>query len=361
MKKKNPELFYNGGKLLNMKDLYGLDPLLYFCVGNRTAGKSFFFKRYLVRYALKHTGRKFLLFYRKVNQLKGCTKAFFQDLQELEEFKSWDIKEKKLLDGKIVEISLISPTLEEFQVGYAISLKYTEEIKQNSSLFVGVDRVLFDEFQSESGDYLSNELGNFQNILTSILRGGGKHIREGVKVFMVSNKVSIVNPYFLAFDISKRLKNDTKFLRGKGWVLEMCYIEAAAREIQKSALGRLFEGSEYIQYSTGSGYLLDDKAYIQQQPRSYYEYMATLLYNQEVYSLLYFPREGLYYIKEGGERGASTVFSLDLSSHGDSFSSVLITKSQYIKGLMRYFENHKLIFESLQAKAMMFDYFKYKA
>lgn len=356
--KKKVEEYYIGTELLNMRDIDGLLPFIYFCVGNRTAGKSYFFKRYCLRYALKKK-RKFMLIYRKVNQVKKCSQSFFKDISEEKEFKGWVISERGILDGKVQKISITSPNREVFDIGYGISLKYTEEIKQNSSLFVDVDRLLFDEFQSEDSSYLQDEFEKLQNILVSICRGGGKHVRDNVKLFMVSNRISICNPYFLAFDIHKRLKPGTRFLRGKGWVLEMCFVEAAAKALEESSLGRLISGSKYYEFATGEEYLLDDSAYIQSIPKSQFAYMATLKLNSKAYALLYFPKEGIYYLKEGGELNASNIISLDLESHKEG-RSILMTKSPFIKDLMNIFNHQRLMFQSLECKNAMFDFFKFK-
>ena len=72
--------FYNGDKLCRMKDLDGMTPEIYICCGNRTAGKSFYFKRKMVMDFLQ-CGKKFIILCRKVNELKGRFEAFMKDLK----------------------------------------------------------------------------------------------------------------------------------------------------------------------------------------------------------------------------------------------------------------------------------------
>ena len=76
--------------------------------------------------------------------------------------------------------------------------------KQSYMRIEDVDVILFDEFQSESDNYCPNEVEKFISIHTSIARGQGKMTRY-VPVFMISNPVSLINPYYSALHISHRL------------------------------------------------------------------------------------------------------------------------------------------------------------
>ena len=57
--------------------------------------------------------------------------------------------------------------------------------------------MIFDEFQSETNHYCTDEIRKFISVHTSVARGQGKQSRY-VPVFMLSNPVSIINPYFAA-------------------------------------------------------------------------------------------------------------------------------------------------------------------
>ena len=46
--------YYDGTKLLSLKDINGNTPELYLCVTNRTAGKTTYFGRFLVNKYLNH-------------------------------------------------------------------------------------------------------------------------------------------------------------------------------------------------------------------------------------------------------------------------------------------------------------------
>lgn len=123
--------------------------------------------------------------------------------------------------------------------GYAISLNSADQLKKYSHLFSDVERMIFDEFQSETNHYCSDEIRKFISIHTSVARGQGKQSRY-VPVFMLSNPVSIINPYFVELGISERLKDDTKFLRGDGFILEQGFIETASKAQKDSGFNKAF-------------------------------------------------------------------------------------------------------------------------
>ena len=55
--------YYDGTKLLSMKDLNGKTPELFLCTTNRTGGKTTYFGRLVVNRFIKQ-GKKFALLYR---------------------------------------------------------------------------------------------------------------------------------------------------------------------------------------------------------------------------------------------------------------------------------------------------------
>lgn len=75
-------MYYDGTKLLSMLDVNKKKPEVYICCGNRTAGKTTFFSRYLVNRYIKHK-EKFCLIYRYSYELKDACDIFFNDIKFL--------------------------------------------------------------------------------------------------------------------------------------------------------------------------------------------------------------------------------------------------------------------------------------
>ena len=233
--------YYDGTKLLSLKDINGLTPEIYMCTSNRTAGKTTYFSRLCVnRY--KDGSGKFGVLYRYNYELDNCADKFFKDIHNLF-FQNDEMESKSQMKGMYHDLYLNGK-----HCGYALSLNAADAIKRNSHLFNDIDRMFFDEFQSETNHYCPDECRKFISIHTSIARGNGKMVRY-VPVYMVSNPVSLLNPYYVDMDISNRLNDKVRFLRGDGFVLEQGYNAVASQAQKESGFNRAFKKNSYVAYN----------------------------------------------------------------------------------------------------------------
>ena len=203
--------YYDGTKLLSTKDLDGNPPELYMVTTNRTGGKTTYFGRLMVN-RFNKTGKKFGLIYRYNYELDDCADKFYRDIGSLF-FPGTVMTSKRRAAGIFHELFL-----DDISCGYAISLNSADQLKKYSHLFSTVDSLLFDEFQSESNHYCTDEIRKFLSVHKSIARGHGEQVRY-VPVYMLANPVSIINPYYVELGISERLRDDTKILQGHGFLL----------------------------------------------------------------------------------------------------------------------------------------------
>lgn len=249
--------FYNGNKLLSLLDVNKRKPELYFCCGNRTAGKTFFFKRWMLRRFVKH-GEKFVIFVRFKEDMPNRVNGFFADIGPIA-FPGHHMTQKPILNGNAYELHFDGKPC-----GYVISLNTANRIKENSALFADAERGFLDEFMSETGKYVPQELQKFNSIRISIARGGAKgtHTRY-FPVYLCSNNVTLFNPYFTYLMIAPKMSNRVRYLRGDGWVLEQTFNVAAADSIKREF--RTIGGEE-LQYATENQYLLDKNQFIEKKP-----------------------------------------------------------------------------------------------
>ena len=162
--------YYDGTKLLSMQDMNGNKPEIYISTSNRSAGKTTYFNRLCVNRFLDK-GEKFALLYRFNYELDDCADKFFKDISALF-FPNMEMESKRRASGIYHELFLDSKSC-----GYAISLNSADQLKKYSHLFSDVCRILFDEFQSETNHYCTDELRKFQSIHTSIARGNHSQVR----------------------------------------------------------------------------------------------------------------------------------------------------------------------------------------
>ena len=132
--------FYDGTKLLSMKDINGNTPEIYMCTSNRSAGKTTYFGRYFVNRFVKYH-EKFALLYRFADELDNVADKFFNDIRGLF-FPDMEMTGVKREKGAYIELFI-----NEVPCGYAIALNLADKIKKFSHMMSDVCRILFDEFQ----------------------------------------------------------------------------------------------------------------------------------------------------------------------------------------------------------------------
>ena len=185
----NNTQYYDGTKLLSMKDLNGDTPEIYICTSNRSAGKTTYFNRLGINRFLKN-GDKFAVLYRFSYELSECADKFFKDVGLLF-FKGKTMTSVARAKGMFHELFL-----DGISCGYAIALNNADQIKKYSHLFSDVKMIIFDEFQSETGKYCADEVRKFISIHVSLARGQNEQVKY-LPVYMISNPVTILNPYLI--------------------------------------------------------------------------------------------------------------------------------------------------------------------
>lgn len=332
--------YYDGTKLLSMKDINGKTPEIFMCTSNRTGGKTTYFGRLAVNKFLKYQ-KKFGLTYRFNYELDDICDKFYKDIGGLF-FNGYEMTTKRRASGLFHELYL-----NDVSCGYAFALNGADQIKKYSHLFSDVDIMLFDEFQSETNHYCPDEVKKFISLHTSVARGQGKQVRY-VPVYMMSNPVSIINPYYVAMGISNRLKDDTKFLRGDGFVLEQGFNESASVAQKESGFNRAFAGNEYVAYSSEAVYLNDSKAFID-RPVGNSRYICTLRYHGVDYGVKEYSELGIIYCDDKADRTFRTRITVTTEDHNINY--VMLKRNDFFLSNLRVlFERGCFRFKDLRCK-----------
>lgn len=332
--------YYDGTKLLSLKDINGGIPEIYICTSNRAGGKTTYFSRLLVN-RWKNKNQKFALLYRYKYELDECADKFFKDISSLF-FNNAKMTAKKKAKGVFYELYI-----DDEPCGYALALNSADQIKKYSHLFSDINNILFDEFQSENNNYLPNEIKKFISIHQSIARGQGKQSRY-VPVYMLSNPVSILNPYYVEMGICNRLSNKTKFLRGNGWVLEQGFNESASKAQQNSSFNKAFENNAYNNYATNGVYLNDNYAFIE-KPNGSNRYLATLKYNNCEYALREYAELGIIYCDNNID--TTYPYKLSVTTDDHQVNYIMLKRNDvFISNMRYYFEKGCFRFKDLNCK-----------
>lgn len=334
------QVFYDGTKLLSLMDLNGLKPEIYICETNRTGGKTTFFGRMCVN-AWKKKGEKFMLIYRFNYELDDVADKFYKDIAKLF-FPGTHMASKRRANGIFHEL-----LIDDESCGYAVSLNSADQIKKYSHLFSDTYRMIFDEFQSETNHYCNDEVKKLLSIHTSVARGNGEQIRY-VPVYMLGNPVSILNPYYVEMGISERLRDDTKFLRGDGFVMERGFIESASKAQLQSGFNRAFSRNSYVAYSAQNVYLNDNKAFVE-KPSGNGRYLATLKYQGSEFAIREFAEAGIIYCDDKADATFKTKITVTSDDHEINY--VMLKRNDFFLANLRYFfERGCFRFKDLRCK-----------
>lgn len=341
--------YYDGTKLLSMLDINGNKPEIYMCTTNRSGGKTTYFGRLCINRFLNHS-EKFALIYRFNYELDDIVDKFYKDLGSLF-FKGHEMTSKRRASGIFHELFL-----DEKSCGYALSLNSADQIKKYSHLFSDVMRMIFDEFQSETNHYCNDEVKKLLSVHTSIARGQGEQVRY-VPVYMLSNPVSIINPYYIEMGISSRLKDDTKFLRGDGFILEQGFIDSASKYQKESGFNRAFSNNTYVSYSSECVYLNDSKSFVE-KPQGKSRYICTLKYMGSDFGIKEFGEQGIVYCDDKPDTTHPMKITVTTDDHEINY--VMLKRNNFFLTNLRYlFERGCFRFKDLRCKEAVLNALSY--
>ena len=332
--------FYDGTKLLSMKDIDNEVPEIFMCTSNRSAGKTTYFNRLCVN-SFKKKGEKFCLLYRFNYELDNCADKFFKEIGHL--FFPQDIMtSKRMAKGKYHELFL-----NDTSCGYAVALNDADSIKKISHFFVDVKRMLMDEFQSETNHYCADEVNKFRSIHVSMARGNGEQVRY-LPVYMISNPVTILNPYYCAMDIASRLTADTKFLKGHGYVLEQGYNDSASNAQKESRFNAAFGNDKFMLYTAERVYLNDNDAFIE-RPKGVGRYLCTLKYMSKEYAIREYATQGIIYCDDNVDISFKNKLAVTTEDHNINY--IMLKNNEFFLSTMRLlFEKGCFRFKDLRCK-----------
>ena len=351
--------FYDGTELLSKRDAEGQLPEIYIvCSRTRSAGKTFFFTKKLFEDFLANPEKgKFIIFCRNKLELGSVAEGMFKGMLDFYH-PEFTMSEHIQMKGSYSNIIITTGAGEETSkqhCGYVIPLASADVVKRISSLFIDAMQGYFDEFQPESKTtYLSDEVNKFLSIVTSVARGGGD-TRRRFPVYFSSNSISINNPYFIELGLNRRIRPDTKWVKGVGYVFQKIENEEIIDEHANAGINRAFKGNKAIDYGDNS-WMNDNYACVE-NPGNWgrADYYCTLINGKHTYGVKFYPESRLYYVDYKFDKSAGLVFNIKYDDMSPNIP--LIRGSLTMQTLKRAMEQGIVRFKDIRCKEACMDLF----
>jgi hypothetical protein len=323
-------LYYNPNKMLSY------NRILNFVIGARGIGKSYAWKVHPIKRFLKY-GEQFIYLRRYKPELKKVNQ-YFDNVKE--EFPGIELKVKGrefYVNGKLA--------------GWAIPLSSWQSEKSNA--YPNVSTIIFDEFlrEKDNSGYMPNEVSALLNLMDTVFRD-----RENCRCVALSNAVSVVNPYFLYFNLIPNINK--RFNANESILIEIPDSKDFSEERRKTRFGKLIDGTNYGEMSLDNDFVNDSNVFIEKRSKES-KYVFTVVYKGMNMGVWVDNDLGLLFLSHDHDPSSKKVFAL---SKEDLTENVMLIsgwkKNYYLKKLVGSFMAGYLRFDNQVLRTTGYELFK---
>lgn len=235
---------------------------------------------------------------------------------------------------------------------YFIALSKSRQLKSNNYPFV--NKIVFDEFIIDKGKitYLKNEVEVFLDLYETVAR-----MRDDVRAVLLANSVTIVNPYFLFWNI----KPDTskRFTVRDQICIELFTDAEYINAKKKTRFGQLVDGTRYGDFAIENKWLLDNDTFIAPKTAAS-EFMLGMKYNGIMYGFWIDYSEGLIFVNRQYDPSSYSLYCLTKDDHSANLLLIKsLTESKRLQRIVFAFRNGLLRFEDMTVKNQFYEYIGY--
>ena len=324
--------FYNYKHVLSYNAVYN------FIVGARGLGKTWGAKHWCIRDAIKN-GQQFIYLRRYHTEL-STRSTFFADIAD--EFPEYEFR----VQGEYAQMCKRGESEDAKKkwvtIGFFIALSKAQSKK--SVAYPNVTKIIFDEFIIEKGalHYLPQEAKAFNDFFSTVDRW-----RDKTRVFFLANSVSIMNPYFIEYDIRPK-KDQELVVSHDGFVCaHFPNGEGFAADVFKTRFGKFIQKTDYAEYSVGNNFSDNNDAMIRPKNERA-QYAFTLETKTGTFSVWIDYKELDYYVQEKRPKQEIVWTMLpERMNHDKTLVSYSDKTLQYVRSS---FSRGKVYFSSPQAR-----------
>ena len=322
-------LYYNPQKMLSY------NRILNFIIGARGIGKSYGMKIYPIKRFLKY-GEQFIYVRRYKGELKRVTQ-YFDDVKDEFPEHTFQVKGRQFfIDGKLA--------------GWAIPLSMWQSEKSNA--FPNVSTIIYDEFirEKDNSGYIPNEVPALLNLMDTVFRD-----RENVRCICLSNAVTVVNPYFLYFNLTPDITR--RFNSNEDILIEIPDSRDFSDERRKTRFGKLIDGTSYGEMSLDNTFTGDSHVFIEKRTKNS-KFQFGIVYNGMEFGVWVDTDEGLMYLTTEYDPSTKLMFALTTN---DMKENTMLMKSwknnYYLNKMVRAFKSGYLRFDNQVMRNLGYEMF----
>lgn len=325
-------MYYNCHDLLTYNRLYNM------VVGVRGHGKTYCFTKKCIDVGLEQKKISFVVLVRYKEDINAIKDDWWSIVEHL--YPDYIFYSQR-------NIIYARNSLESFPIGEFVALKQYMRAKRKPRPNVRI--IFFDEFLNEENDYLPNEINAFTNICDSVIRN-----RDNVRCYLVSNHISVINPYFNYFGIYQLGK---RFTRGQhDSILEFTDSAEFIEYRKTTKFGQSIQGTEYGDYAMLGRMLLDDMTNVSKVPDGVCHHQFNLILEgipMEVCMM-----DNILYIRRNKDKTAIAYTPyVDDAVLGAIFCTKNLTHFDFI---VNKFTNDEIMYESLEIKNAIINFVRFK-
>ena len=233
-------------------------------------------------------------------------------------------------------------------IGYGMSLKSAESLK--GTQYNDVDTIILDEFLVGDGGsrYIKDEPMYLLSIIESIAR------MRKVRVILLGNATSIVNPYFEFFNV--HLPYDSEYQMFKNNTILVAYIkDTRYREVKKQTeFGKLIAGTKYESYAVNNQFINDTNTFIKKKSKKS-RLFCNIILNNTIYGV-WMDQMDMYISKQYNENYNVTI-TFDYKNHNEK-TLLLKSKNVFMQNIVKHYQNASLYFENQTIKHAIMELLK---
>lgn len=328
-------------------------------IGARGLGKTYGFAKEAISRAL-YKDEQFIYLRRYQPELATSKATFFAAVGV--EFPGWEFKVVGAngYASKAVPPQQVDETDSAYKdrmarrewkhICFFIALSVAQSLKSVS--FPKVHWVIFDEFIIEKGTtpYLPNEATALLNFFVTVDRN-----QERVKMFLLANAVSIMNPYTIEWDIDLTKLPEISTHRKGFLLIHLPESKNYSDQVRNTPLGQFIEGTQFGAFAMDNQFGDAHTSMIRMKdPKATYKY--TLETRKGTFSVWYLKRTQEWFVQT---KRPKLEWTLTLVAENMSEEKTYVMYSDKLLGMLRTSFRHGRVFaDSAKTRNAFIDVFR---